>query len=106
MDFYACTSLDLNADDTRLTSASSLKGPDKVLWEKAHAQDRLVKHLATHNYIQCVNTPCLFINKENGVTFTLDVDDFLTNTSSAARWITYSAFFVNYMRSPQISLLR
>ena len=41
------------------------------------AQDRLVKHLATHNYIQCVNTPCLFINKENGVTFTLVVDDFL-----------------------------
>ena len=41
------------------------------------AQDRLVKHLATYNYIQCVNTPCLFINKENGVTFTLVVDDFL-----------------------------
>ena len=226
MDFHACTALDLNADGTRLTSASALKGPDKVLWEKAHgeeivrlmesktgrfihtyempkdrtwsyynpqlktklkpegiqrrvrgtiggdkvyypgvtaayvahletirlqlnaaasedafictadikdfylgtpldrkeymrislkhipsdiqeryniasmvhngnvlmeiskgiyglpqagklAQDRLVKHLATHNYIQCVNTPCLFINKENGVTFTLVVDDFL-----------------------------
>ena len=226
MDYHACTALDLNADGTRLTSASSLKGPDKVLWEKAHgeeivrlmesktgrfihpyemprdrtaayynpqlktklkpeglqrrvrgtiggdkvyypgvtaayvahletirlqlnaaasedafictadikdfylgtpldrpeymrislkhipsdiqeryniasmvhngyvlmeiskgiyglpqagklAQDRLVKHLATHNYIQCVNTPCLFINKENGVTFTLVVDDFL-----------------------------
>ena len=226
MDYHACTALDLNADGTRLTSASSLRGPDKALWEKAHgeeivrlmesktgrfihtyempkdrtwsyynpqlktklkpegiqrrvrgtiggdkvyypgvtaayvahletirlqlnaaasedafictadikdfylgtpldrpeymrislkhipsdiqeryniasmvhngyvlmeiskgiyglpqagklAQDRLVKHLATHNYIQCVNTPCLFINKENGVTFTLVVDDFL-----------------------------
>ena len=41
------------------------------------AQDRLVKHLATHNYIQCANTPCLFINKENGVAFTLLVDNFL-----------------------------
>ena len=41
------------------------------------AQDRLVKHLATHNYIQCVNTQCLFINKESGVAFTLVVDDFL-----------------------------
>ena len=41
------------------------------------AQDRLVKHLATHNYIQCAHTPCLFINKENGVAFTLVVDDLL-----------------------------
>ena len=41
------------------------------------AQDRLVKHLATHDYIQCVNTPCLFKHKTNGVMFTLVVDDFL-----------------------------
>ncbi len=39
MDFHACTALDLNADGTRLTSASSLKGPDKVLWEKAHGEE-------------------------------------------------------------------
>jgi Reverse transcriptase (RNA-dependent DNA polymerase) len=225
-DFHACTALDLNADGTRLTSASALKGPDKLLWEKAHgeeivrliesqtgrfihrremladrtaayynpqlkikvkaegtqyrvrgtiggdkvhypgvttaytahletirvmlnaivsedaefctadikdfylgtpldrkeymriplkhipldiqeryniesmehngwvlmeiskgiyglpqagklAQDRLVAHLATHEYIQCVNTPCLFVHRTNGVAFTLVVDDFL-----------------------------
>jgi hypothetical protein len=29
--FQACTALDLNEDGTRLTSASSLKGPDKEL---------------------------------------------------------------------------
>ena len=39
MDYHACTALDLNADGTRLTSASSLKGPDKVLWEKAHGEE-------------------------------------------------------------------
>jgi hypothetical protein len=226
IDFHACTALDLNADGTRLTSASALKGPDKLLWEKAHgeeivrliesqtgrfiyrhemptdrtaayynpqlkikmkadgpqyrvrgtiggdkvhypgdttaytahletirvmlnaivsedaefctadikdfylgtpldrkeymriplkhipldiqeryniagmvhngfvlmeisnsiyglpqagklSQDRLVKHLATHEYIQCINTPCLFVHRTNGVAFTLVVDDFL-----------------------------
>ena len=38
MDFHTCTALDLNANGTRLTSASSLKGPDKILWEKAHGE--------------------------------------------------------------------
>ena len=41
------------------------------------SQDRLVKHLAANDYIQCVNTPCLFKHKINGVVFTLVVDDFL-----------------------------
>lgn len=41
------------------------------------SQDRLVKHLASNDYIQCVNTPCLFKHKTNGVVFTLVVDDFL-----------------------------
>jgi hypothetical protein len=41
------------------------------------SQDRLVKHLATHGYIQCINTPCLFVHSTNGVAFTLVVDDFL-----------------------------
>jgi len=41
------------------------------------AQDRLISHLATHGYIQCVNTPCLFVHTSNGVAFTLVVDDFL-----------------------------
>ena len=39
IDFHACTALDLNEDGTRLTSASALKGPDKVLWEKAHGEE-------------------------------------------------------------------
>ena len=39
IDFHACTALDLNADGTRLTSASALKGPDKLLWEKAHGEE-------------------------------------------------------------------
>ena len=38
-DFHALTALDLNADGTRLTFASSLKGPDKILWEKAHGEE-------------------------------------------------------------------
>jgi hypothetical protein len=38
-DFHACTALDLNEDGTRLTSASALKGPDKLLWEKAHGEE-------------------------------------------------------------------
>ena len=41
------------------------------------AQDRLVAHLANNGYIQCVNTPCLFVHQSNGVAFTLVVDDFL-----------------------------
>ena len=41
------------------------------------SQDRLVRHLAAHDYIQCINTPCLFLHKTNGVAFTLVVDDFL-----------------------------
>ena len=41
------------------------------------SQDRLVKHLAANDYIQCRNTPCLFKHKTNGVVFTLVVDDFL-----------------------------
>jgi len=41
------------------------------------SQDRLISHLATHGYIQCVNTPCLFVHTSNGIAFTLVVDDFL-----------------------------
>ena len=41
------------------------------------SQDRLVAHLATHGYIQSINTPCLFMHRTNGVAFTLVVDDFL-----------------------------
>jgi hypothetical protein len=41
------------------------------------SQDRLVQHLAANEYIQCANTPCLFVHKTNGVAFTLVVDDFL-----------------------------
>ena len=37
--FHACTALDLNADGTRLTSTSALKGPDKLIWEKAHGEE-------------------------------------------------------------------
>jgi hypothetical protein len=39
IDFHACTALDLNEDGTRLTSTSALKGPDKLLWEKAHGEE-------------------------------------------------------------------
>ncbi len=45
------------------------------------AQDRLVAHLAKNGYIQCVNTPCLFVHQTNGVAFTLVVDDFLIKYS-------------------------
>ena len=37
--FHACTALDLNADGTRLTSTSALKGPDKLIWEKANGEE-------------------------------------------------------------------
>ena len=40
------------------------------------AQDRLVKHLAEHGYMQAPNTPCLFRHQTNSVAFTLVVDDF------------------------------
>ncbi len=46
------------------------------------SQDRLVKHLASNDYTQCVNTPCLFKHKTNGVVFTLVVDDFLIKYKS------------------------
>ena len=41
------------------------------------SQDRLVKHLASHGYSQCTNTPCLFVHDTNGIAFTFVVDDFL-----------------------------
>ena len=41
------------------------------------SQNRLVEHLAKHEYIQCQYTPCLFIHNTNGTAFTLVVDDFL-----------------------------
>ena len=58
MDFYACTALDLNEDGTRLTSATSLKGPDKVLWEKAHGEEivRLIES-KTGRFIQMSEMP-------------------------------------------------
>ena len=37
--FHALTALNLNADGTKLTSTSSLKGPDKLIWEKAHGEE-------------------------------------------------------------------
>ncbi len=40
------------------------------------AQDRLVKHLATHGYRPAQNTPCLFTHESLPITFTLVVDDF------------------------------
>jgi hypothetical protein len=40
------------------------------------AQDRLIKHLATHGYHLADNTPCLFKHESNSVSFTLVVDDF------------------------------
>ncbi len=39
------------------------------------AQDSLIARLATHGYLQ-TNTPCLFRHSNNGVAFTLVVDDF------------------------------
>ena len=40
------------------------------------AQDRLVKHLKAHDYVQCQNTPSLFRHKTRDIAFTLVVDDF------------------------------
>ena len=48
------------------------------------AQDRLIAHLAKNGYLQCINTPCLFVHVNNGVAFTLVVDDFLIKYSSKA----------------------
>ena len=40
------------------------------------SQQRLIAHLATSGYHQCPRTPCLFRHVDNGITFTLVVDDF------------------------------
>jgi hypothetical protein len=40
------------------------------------SQDRLIKHLKAHDYIQCRNTPSLFRHKTRDIAFTLVVDDF------------------------------
>ena len=66
------------------------------------SQDRLVSHLATHGYIQCVNTPCLFVHASNGVAFTLVVDDFLIKTKIVVRQNTCLVPFVNCTSSPLI----
>ena len=41
------------------------------------AQEKLMKHLATHGYRSTANTPCLFKHESKPVAFTLVVDDFL-----------------------------
>jgi hypothetical protein len=40
------------------------------------SQDRLIKHLAKHDYVQCPNTPALFRHRVKNFAFTLVVDDF------------------------------
>ena len=45
------------------------------------SQNRLVKHLASH---QCTNMPCMFVHDINGIIFTLVVDDFLINYNDKA----------------------
>ena len=40
------------------------------------AQDRLVKHLKRHDFLQCRHTPSLFKHKTRDIAFTLVVDDF------------------------------
>ena len=40
------------------------------------AQQRLIKHLATHGYYQCAKTACLFRHETRDIAFTLIVDDF------------------------------
>ena len=37
--------------------------------------------LSHHEHIQCVNTPCLFMHRSNGVAFTLVVDNFLIESN-------------------------
>ena len=54
------------------------------------SQDRLIAHLAEHEYYQAEHSPCLFIHKSNGIAFTLVVDDFLVKykTQEAADHFT------------------
>ena len=40
------------------------------------SQTRLIRHLSTHGYIQCPNTPCLFRHVTRDIMFSLVVDDF------------------------------
>ena len=40
------------------------------------AQARLCRHLASFDYVQDPNVPCLFLHSSNGISFTLVVDDF------------------------------
>jgi hypothetical protein len=40
------------------------------------SQDRLIKHLANYDYVQCPNTPALFRHRTKNFAFTLVVDDF------------------------------
>jgi hypothetical protein len=40
------------------------------------SQNRLIRHLSTHGYIQCPNTPCLFRHVTRNIMFSLVVDDF------------------------------
>ena len=40
------------------------------------AQERLIKHLATHGYHQAPHTPCLFQHETRRISFALVVDDF------------------------------
>jgi hypothetical protein len=48
------------------------------------SQDRLIKHLAEHDYIQCPNTPALFRHRHQNFAFTLVVDDFGLKYSNEA----------------------
>ena len=47
-------------------------------------QDRLVKHLASHGYRQCTNTPCLLVHDSKVIAFTLVVDDNLIKYNDKA----------------------
>jgi hypothetical protein len=40
------------------------------------SQTRLIRHLSTHGYIKCANTPCLFRHVTRDIMFSLVVDDF------------------------------
>jgi hypothetical protein len=40
------------------------------------SQTRLIRHLSTHGYVQCANTPCLFRHVTRDIMFSLVVDDF------------------------------
>jgi hypothetical protein len=40
------------------------------------SQTRLIRHLSTHGYIQCSNTPCLFRHITHDIMFSFVVDDF------------------------------